>query len=143
MLNSISSVITCKISNNFLSNDIINDFKAGSNDQESIQSSITSDEKVTKHTRKYHLQESRGVNLYPAGDHRAKDSIAKANVKQITQKHCPGTVSKITSIFSEPINIFFKDISWVISTFILFCITKCLYISNKISSQTDHFINGI
>ena len=43
MLYSISLVITCKISNNFLSNDIINDFTAESKDQESIQLSITSD----------------------------------------------------------------------------------------------------
>ena len=36
-------VITCKISNNFLSNDIIDDCTAVNNDQESIQLSITSD----------------------------------------------------------------------------------------------------
>ena len=43
MLCSISLVITCKISNKFLSNDIINDFTADSKDQESIQLSNTSD----------------------------------------------------------------------------------------------------
>ena len=45
MLNGILNllVITCNISNNFLSNDIINDFTADSKDQESIQLNITSD----------------------------------------------------------------------------------------------------
>ena len=36
-------VITCQISNTFLSNDIINDCTADSKDQESIEFSITSD----------------------------------------------------------------------------------------------------
>ena len=35
-------------------------------------------------------------------------SIAKANVKQITQKHCPGMISKITSILSEPDYLFYR-----------------------------------
>ena len=85
-----------------------------SRDQESIQLSITFDkghhEKVTKHTRKHHSQESREVSPYPAADHKGckehQDSITKANVKQITQKHFPGMVSKITFIFSELDNLF-------------------------------------
>ena len=36
-------VIKCKISNNFLTNDIINDCTPDSKDQESLQLSITSD----------------------------------------------------------------------------------------------------
>ena len=43
MLYSIYVVITCKISNNALSNDIINGCTAGSKDQESIQLSFTFD----------------------------------------------------------------------------------------------------
>ena len=43
MLYSISLVILCKISNNFLANNIIYDCTADSKDQESIQLSITSD----------------------------------------------------------------------------------------------------
>ena len=43
MLYSITLVITCKISNNFLSNDTTNDCTADSKDQESIQLSITSE----------------------------------------------------------------------------------------------------
>ena len=39
----LSLVITCKISNNFLSNDILNNNTADSKDRESIQSSIISD----------------------------------------------------------------------------------------------------
>ena len=43
MLYSIPLVNTCKISNKFLSNDIINECTANSKYQESIQVSITSD----------------------------------------------------------------------------------------------------
>ena len=80
MFYTISLVITCKISNNFLSKDIINDFTADSKDQESMQLSIiTSDKghhgKVTKHTWKHYSQESREVNPYPAGDHNAARNI--------------------------------------------------------------------
>ena len=106
MLYSISLVITCKISNNFLSNDTINDCTADSKDQESIKLSITSDGKATKHIRKHHSQESREFNPYPTGNHKAVRNIAKANVKPITQKHCPGMVSKITSIICEPDYLF-------------------------------------
>ena len=79
MLYSFSLVITCKISNNFLSNDIINDCTADSKDQVSIQLCITSDKgnhgKVTKHTMKHHSQESREINIYLAGDHKAIRNI--------------------------------------------------------------------
>ena len=72
-------MITCKISNNFLSNDITNDCTADSKDQESVQLSITSDKgnhgKVIKHTSKHHSQESREVNPYAAGDHKAVTNI--------------------------------------------------------------------
>ena len=74
-------VITCRISNNFLSNDIMNDCTADIKDQESIQLSSTSDKghhgKVEKHTRKHHSQENREVNPYTAGDER-QDGIDKA-----------------------------------------------------------------
>ena len=80
MLYTFSLIITCKISNDFISKDIINDFTADSKDQESIPLSIiTSDKghlgKVTKHTRKLYSQESRDVNPYPAGDHKAVRNI--------------------------------------------------------------------
>ena len=86
MLYSIALVITCKISNNFLPNDIIIDCIADSKDQQSIQLNITSDKghhgKVKKiHTMKHHLQESRELNPYQAGDH-----TAVRNIKTVKQR---------------------------------------------------------